>query len=79
MTPHDATKHTLLFQTQDPVLKNVKLRQAIAAALDIPQVVAAASEGLGELNNSAVTPARPTTRRPRSAPTAMIRRGRSNC
>ena len=54
MTPHDATKHTLLFQTQDPVLKNVKLRQAIAAALDIPQVVAAASEGLGELNNSAV-------------------------
>ena len=38
MTPHDATKHTLLFQTQDPVLKNVKLRQAIAAALDIPQV-----------------------------------------
>ena len=45
---------TLLFQTQDPVLKNVKLRQAIAAALDIPQVVAAASEGLGELNNSAV-------------------------
>ena len=35
MTPHDATKHTLLFQTQDPVLKNVKLC-AIAAALDIP-------------------------------------------
>ncbi|WP_336730459.1 ABC transporter substrate-binding protein [Achromobacter ruhlandii] len=54
MSPHDATKHTLLFQTQDPVLKNVKLRQAIAAALDIPQVVAAASEGLGQLNNSAV-------------------------
>ena len=27
MTPHDATKHTLLFQTQDPVLKNVKLRR----------------------------------------------------
>ncbi len=53
-TPHDATKHTLLFQTRDPVLKNVKLRQAIAAALDFPQIVAAASEGLGELNNSAV-------------------------
>ncbi|MGE8690325.1 MAG: ABC transporter substrate-binding protein [Achromobacter sp.] len=52
--PHDATKHALLFQTQDPVLKNVKLRQAIAASLDIPQVVAAASEGLGQLNNSAV-------------------------
>lgn len=52
--PHDATKHTLLFQTRDPVLKNPKLRQAIAAALDIPQIVLAASEGLGELNNSAV-------------------------
>ena len=48
MTPHDATKHTLLFQTQDPVLKNVKLRQAIAAALDIPQVVAAAGAGRAE-------------------------------
>ncbi len=53
-SPHDAVKHVLLFQTEDPVLKNVKIRQAIAASLDIPQVVAAASEGLGQLNNSAV-------------------------
>ncbi|AZY49955.1 ABC transporter substrate-binding protein [Bordetella avium] len=52
--PHDATKHVLLLQTRDPLLKNVKLRQAMAAALDIPQIVLAASEGLGQLNNSAV-------------------------
>lgn len=52
--PVDAVKHSLLFQTNDPVLKNEKLRQAIAASLDIPQIVAAASDGLGHVNNSAV-------------------------
>ncbi len=52
---HDATKHTLLFQTQDPLLQNVKLRQAIATSLDIPQIVEAASEGLGQANASAVS------------------------
>jgi peptide/nickel transport system substrate-binding protein len=52
--PVDAVKHSLLFQTNDPVLKNEKLRQAIAASLDIPQIVAAASDGLGYVNNSAV-------------------------
>jgi peptide/nickel transport system substrate-binding protein len=51
----DAAKHTLLFQTRDPVLKNVKLRQAIAASLDIPQIVQAATEGLGTPNASAVS------------------------
>jgi peptide/nickel transport system substrate-binding protein len=50
----DSAKHTLLFQTRDPVLKNVKLRQAIAASLDIPQIVEAATEGLGTVNNSAI-------------------------
>src|SRR5690606_37074329 len=35
--PQEAAKHVLLFQTQDPLLGNVKMRQAIAAALDIPQ------------------------------------------
>lgn len=51
----DAAKHTLLFQTRDPLLKNVKLRQAIAASLDIPQIVQAATEGLGTPNASAVS------------------------
>ncbi|MBV7481407.1 ABC transporter substrate-binding protein [Bordetella sp. BOR01] len=52
--PQEAAKHVLLFQTQDPLLSNVKMRQAIAAALDIPQIVAAASEGIGRVNPSAV-------------------------
>jgi peptide/nickel transport system substrate-binding protein len=54
LVPVDAVKHSLLFQTNDPVMKNEKLRQAIAASLDIPQIVAAASDNLGTVNNSAV-------------------------
>jgi peptide/nickel transport system substrate-binding protein len=50
----DNTKHTLLFQTRDPVLKNEKLRQAIAASLDIPQIMQVAMEGLQRVNNSGV-------------------------
>lgn len=49
-----ATKHTFLIQTRDPLLANVKLRQAIAAAIDMPQLVAAVSNGQGKPNNSAV-------------------------
>ncbi|WP_019400181.1 ABC transporter substrate-binding protein [Chelatococcus sp. GW1] len=49
-----ATKHTFLFQTRDPLLGNVKLRQAIAASIDIPELVAAVSNGHGKANNSAV-------------------------
>ncbi|MFE0017762.1 ABC transporter substrate-binding protein [Mesorhizobium sp. NPDC059054] len=49
----------LLLQTRDPVLSNVKVRQAIAAAIDGDQLVAATTEGLGHRNNSVV---------PRSSP-----------
>jgi peptide/nickel transport system substrate-binding protein len=52
--PPEAIKNVLLIQTRDPQLKNQKLRQAIAASLDIEQIVAAASEGLGSVNNSAI-------------------------
>ncbi|SCX65225.1 ABC transporter substrate-binding protein [Variovorax sp. EL159] len=52
--PPEAIKNVLLIQTRDPLLKNQKLRQAIAASLDIEQIVAAASEGLGSVNNSAI-------------------------
>ena len=45
---------TLLLQTRDPLLSNVKLRQAIAAALDTPQIAAAVTEGLAKHNNSVV-------------------------
>ena len=44
----------LLIQTRDPLLQNVKLRQAIAAALDIPELVASVTDGLGQPNNSIV-------------------------
>ncbi|HEV2674989.1 MAG TPA: ABC transporter substrate-binding protein [Aliidongia sp.] len=54
LTPTSAVKHVLLIQTRDPILKTVKLRQAIAAALDMGQLVAAASNGLGKINNAAV-------------------------
>ncbi len=44
----------VLLQTRDPLLANVKLRQAIAAAIDTEQLVAAVTEGLGKRNNSIV-------------------------
>ena len=51
-----AVKNTLLIETADPVMRDVKLRQAIAHALDYAQLVEAASNGLGKPNNSAVPP-----------------------
>ncbi|KFC75130.1 ABC-type dipeptide transport system, periplasmic component precursor [Bosea sp. LC85] len=52
----NAVRHTFLFQTRDPLMKNVKLRQAIAASLDMTELVAAASSNLGTPNNSAIYP-----------------------
>ena len=49
-----ATKHALLIQTRDPLLSDVRMRQAIASALDLDEIVGAASNGLGQVNNSAV-------------------------
>jgi len=50
----DAGKNTLLMQTNDPLLKDEKIRQAIALSLDMNQIVAASSEGLARVNNSAI-------------------------
>jgi peptide/nickel transport system substrate-binding protein len=50
----DSGKNTLLMQTNDPVLKDERIRQAIALSLDMKQIVEASSEGLGRVNNSAV-------------------------
>jgi peptide/nickel transport system substrate-binding protein len=47
-------RHNFLIQTRDPVMGNKKLRQAIAAALDYPELVAAASNDLGTPNNSPI-------------------------
>ncbi|WP_455274968.1 ABC transporter substrate-binding protein [Rhizobium herbae] len=51
-----ASKHSLILQTLDPVLSNVKVRQAIMAALDGDQLAAATSYGLATPNNSAIFP-----------------------
>jgi len=45
---------TLLMQTRDPLLRNLKLRQAIAAAIDSEQLIAGTSDGLATKNNSIV-------------------------
>ena len=47
-------RHGLIIQTRDPVMKNQALRQAIAAAIDFPELVANVSNGLGKPNNSPV-------------------------
>lgn len=46
----------LLLQDQDPVLANVKVRQAIAHALDLEQIARARTEGLTGGSPSAVDP-----------------------
>lgn len=46
---------TILFQTEDPVMSHPAMRQAFAAALDIPQIVDAVTYGLGVANNSLVS------------------------
>lgn len=49
----------LLMQTRDPLLSNVKLRQAIAHAIDDKQLVEAVTYGLAQPNNSMVPKASP--------------------
>ena len=49
--------HGILIQTRDPVLADPRVRQAIAAALDRAEIVAAVSNGLGKPNGSIVSTA----------------------
>ncbi|WP_372013145.1 ABC transporter substrate-binding protein [Tistrella mobilis] len=51
--------HLLLMQTQDPVLKDPRIRKAIAHAIDVPSIVAVASEGVATANPSGVATASP--------------------
>jgi peptide/nickel transport system substrate-binding protein len=53
-TAPTATRHVLLIQTRDPVMGNLKLRKAIAAALDMKEIVATASNDLAAPNNSPI-------------------------
>jgi len=46
---------TLLMQTDDPVLSNVKIRQAVAHAIDIKQIAEARTLGMAPANASAVS------------------------
>lgn len=47
-------KRVILFQTRDPVLGNLKIRQAIAASLDLRQMVATLTRGLTRPNPSVI-------------------------
>lgn len=46
---------TLLMQTDDPLLSNVKIRQAVAHAIDIKQIAEARTLGMAPANASAVS------------------------
>lgn len=59
LTPSDASKAALLFQTKDPLFADKKFRQAIAAALDTNQLVSFASDGVSTPSNSAIFTASP--------------------
>lgn len=51
-----AVRHTFLIQTLDPLLGNIKMRQALAASLEMGELVAAATNNLGTPNNSPIYP-----------------------
>ena len=44
----------ILFQTRDPLLKDLRIRRAIALSLDTPEIVDAVMEGTARANNSAL-------------------------
>jgi peptide/nickel transport system substrate-binding protein len=50
----NAVRHVFLIQTRDAVMGNQKLRQAIAAALDMEEIVAAFYNDLGKPNTSPI-------------------------
>ncbi len=49
-----ANKRVFLFQTRDPLMGNPKVRQAIAASLDMAQIVSSLTRGLTRPNASVV-------------------------
>lgn len=51
----NAQRHVMLLQTDDPLLKNVKLRQAIASALDSEQIALGTSQGMATASNSNIS------------------------
>jgi len=49
----------LLFQTKDPLLQDVRIRKALALALDTGEIAHSVTEGLSKPNNSAVPSSSP--------------------
>lgn len=47
-------RNAILFQTKDPLMANPKMRQALAAAIDVAQVVALVTDGKGTPNGSTI-------------------------
>ncbi|WP_376095679.1 ABC transporter substrate-binding protein [Roseomonas sp. CCTCC AB2023176] len=47
----------ILFQTRDPLLQDVRIRRAIAMALDVPEIVRAVTEGQSRASRSPIPPA----------------------
>jgi peptide/nickel transport system substrate-binding protein len=45
---------TLLIQTRDPLLSDMRIRRALALSLDLPAIVQAVTEGTGSYNASAI-------------------------
>lgn len=46
--------NAILLQTRDPVMRDVRLRRALALAVDLPELVRAVSDGLSEPNGSVI-------------------------
>jgi len=44
----------ILFQTRDPLLKDARIRRAIALALDVPQIVGTVTNGLSKASRSPI-------------------------
>ena len=53
------TMVALLLQTNDPVLKDVRVRRALALSLDTPEIARTVTEGLSAVNNSVVPSSSP--------------------
>ncbi len=47
-------RNAILFQTRDPLMSNLKMRQALAAAIDVSQIVALVTDGKGTPNSSTI-------------------------
>ena len=56
----------LLFQTRDPALQDVRIRRALMLSLDLPQLVAAVSDGQAKASRSIIPPPSPYYGKPQA-------------